>query len=135
MVSDESGFTAVILDMLKNRQLPFEQCLTGIDTVTLVIRSDLLSSWKEDLFAEIEEKLHPDFLGLKENLSMIAVIGERGTEDCDANVRVLQSLMQAGMPISTINQGAGKLNLLIGVPEEAYEEAIRAIYATIDEYL
>ena len=37
------------------------------------------------------------------------------------------------MPISTINQGAGKLNLLIGVPEERYEEAIRAIYATIDE--
>ena len=135
MVSDESGFTAVILDMLKNRQLPFEQCLTGIDTVTLVIRSDLLSKWKEDLFAEMEDKLHPDFLGLKENLSMIAVIGERGTEDCDANVRVLQSLMQAGVPISTINQGAGKLNLLIGVPEEAYEEAIRAIYATIDEYL
>ena len=118
MVSDESGFTAIILDMLKTRQLPFEQCLTGIDTVTLVIRSELLSPWKEDLFSEIEQTLHPDFLGLKDNLCMIAVIGERGTEDSDANVRVLQSLMRAGIPISTINQGAGKLNLLIGVSEE-----------------
>ena len=64
---------------------------------------------------------------------MIAVIGERGTESCDANARVLQSLARAGMPISTINQGAGKLNLLIGVPEERYEDAIRAIYEMIEE--
>ena len=133
MVSDESGFTAVMLDILKNRRLPFEQCLTGIDTVTLVIRSDLLAPCKDDLFAEIREKLNPDYLGLTERLSMIAVIGEKGTETCDANVRVLQALMNAGMPISTINQGAGKLNLLIGVPEDKYEEAVRAIYETIDE--
>lgn len=133
MVSDESGFTAVMLDILKNRQLPFEQCLTGIDTVTLVIRSDLLAPCKEDLFDEIRRTLNPDYLGLTENLSMIAVIGERGTESCDANVRVLQALMNAGIPINTINQGAGKLNLLIGVPEESYEAAIRAIYDTIDD--
>ena len=133
MVSDESGFTAIILDMLKSRQLPFEQCLTGIDTVTLIIRSDILEPFKEDLFAEIRERLHPDYFGLKEHLSMIAVVGEKGTESSDANVRVLQSLIRAGISISTINQGAGKLNLLVGVPEEKYKEAIQAIYATIDE--
>ena len=132
MVSDGSGFTAVMLDILKNRQLPFEHCLTGIDTVTVVIRSDLLAPCREDLFAEIREKLHPDYLGLTEHLSMIAVIGEKSTEASDANVRVLASLTSQGIPISTINQGAGKLNLLIGVPEEKYEEAIRTIYRTIE---
>ena len=133
MVSDESGFSAVMLDILKNRQLPFEQCLTGIDTVTLVIRSDLLTPCKDGLFDEIREKLNPDYLGLTENLSMIAVIGERDTESCDANVQVLQALAREGVPINTANQGAGKLNLLVGVPEERYEDAIRAIYAAIDE--
>ena len=132
MVSDGSGFSAIMLDILKNRNLPFEQCLTGIDTITLVIRSDLLEGCKEDLFEEIKEHLHPDFLGMKENLSMIAVIGEQGTESNHANVTVLQSLTSAGIEISTINQGAGKLNLLIGVPEEKYAEAIQAIYATIE---
>ena len=133
MVSDESGFTAVMLDILKRRQLPFEHCLTGIDTVTLVIRSDLLAPCKEALFQEIRKELNPDYLGLTDNLSMIAVIGEKGTDSSDANIRVLQALMNAGIPISTINQGAGKLNLLIGLPEERYEDAIRAIYQTIEE--
>lgn len=135
MASDGSGFSAIMLDILKRRQLPFEQCLTGIDTVTLVIRSDLLAPCKEALFDEIRDKLDPDYLGLTENLSMIAVIGEKATESSDANVRVLNALAQAGVPISTVNQGAGKLNLLVGVPEERYEEAVRAIYAAIDESL
>ncbi|HAB93330.1 MAG TPA: aspartate kinase [Lachnospiraceae bacterium] len=128
MVSDGSGFSALMLDILKERALPFEYCLTGIDSITLVIKSDLLSACQEDLFAEIREKLNPDFIGLRENLSLIAVTGEKATESSDANVRVLQKLTEEGIEISTINQGAGKLNLLIGVPQERYEDAIRTIY-------
>ena len=132
MVSDESGFTAIVLDILKNRQLPFEHCLTGIDSVTLVIRSELLNPCREALFDEFRRVLSPDYLGLTEHLAMIAVIGEKDTESSDANVRVLFSLTQAGIPISTINQGAGKLNLLIGVPESRYRDAIAAIYTSIE---
>ena len=128
MVSDGSGFSALMLDILKERSLPFEYCLTGIDSITLVIRSDLLESCKEELIAEIRNTLHPDFIGLRGNLSLIAVTGEKATEASDANVRVLEKLTEEGIEISTINQGAGKLNLLIGVPEERYEDAIRAIY-------
>ncbi len=135
MVSDGSGFTAVILDILKNRQLAFEHCLTGIDTVTLVIRSALLEPVKEDLFAEITEKLAPDYLGCKEQISMIAVVGEKDTETSDANIKVLSALAKAGIEVSTINQGAGKLNLLIGIPDEKYEDAIQVIYSTMDGVL
>ena len=134
MVSDGSGFSAVILDILSRRNLVFEQCLTGIDTVTLVIRTDRLDECRDELMAEIRETLNPDYLGLMENLSMIAVVGERSTDSSDANVRVLQSLSDAGIEISTINQGAGKLNLLIGVPEDKYEQAIRVIYSFIESY-
>jgi aspartate kinase len=128
MVSDGSGFSALMLDILKERSLPFEYCLTGIDSITLVIRTDLLETCKEDLFEEIRVTLNPDFLSLRDNLSLIAVTGEKATESSDANVRVLEKLTEEGIEISTINQGAGKLNLLIGVPEDRYEDAIKAIY-------
>ena len=128
MVSDGSGFSALMLDILKERALPFEYCLTGIDSITLVIRSDLLDSCKEELFEEIRSTLNPDFIGLRENVSLIAVTGEKATDVSDANVRVLEKLTMEGIEISTINQGAGKLNLLVGVPDERFEDAIRAIY-------
>ena len=128
MVSDGSGFSALMLDIFKMRSLPFEYCLTGIDSITLVIRSDLLESCKEDLLDEIRFTLNPDFIGLRDNLSLIAVTGEKATEVSDANVRVLEILTEQDIEIVTINLGAGKLNLLIGVPEERYEDAIRSIY-------
>ncbi len=135
MVSDDSGFSAMILDILKSYNLPFEHCLTGIDSVTLIIRSSLLAPYMDELFAKIEEELNPDFLGLKENLSMIAVIGEKATEVSNANIRVLSALAAEGIELSTINQGAGKLNLLIGVPEECYEDAIKTIYKTMESMM
>lgn len=132
MVSDGAGFSAIMLDLLKQRNIPFEQCLTGIDTITLVIRSSILATCKDELIAEIQEVLKPDFLGIKEDLSMIAVVGEKGTESSNANIRILEALNREGIEISTINQGAGKLNLLIGVPEIRYESAIRVIYRTLE---
>lgn len=128
MVSDGAGFSAIMLDMLKRRNIPFEQCLTGIDTITLIIRSSVLDTCKDELLGEIQSVLQPDFVGIKEHLSMIAVVGEKSTESSDANIRVLQALAEENIEISTINQGAGKLNLLIGVPEERYTDAIQAIY-------
>lgn len=131
MVSDGAGFSAILLDLLKKRGLPFEQCLTGIDTVTLIIRSDLLAPCKDDLLQEIRDTLKPDYLGVFEHLSVIAVVGEKDPGSI-ANVKVLNALSLAGIEIDTINQGAGKLNLLIGVPEDRYEDAIRAIYEAIE---
>ena len=126
MVSDGSGFSELMLDILKERALPFEYCLTGIDSITLVIRSDLLADCREELLEEIRGTLNPDFIGVREDLSLIAVTGEKATESSDANVRVLERLTEEGIEIVTINQGAGKLNLLIGGPEDRFEDAVRA---------
>ena len=131
MVSDGSGFSAVMLDILRDRAIPFEHCLTGIDSITIVIRTDRLEPCREDLCEEIRSKLSPDFLEVKDHLSMIAVTGEKDTQGSDANVRILEILAEQGIEISTINQGAGKLNLLIGVPEERYRDAIVAIHSYI----
>ena len=56
MVSDGAGFSSLLLDILRQRSIPFEQCLTGIDTVTLVIRSQLLSACKDELIEEIRSE-------------------------------------------------------------------------------
>ena len=131
MVSDGAGFTAVILDVFKTYGVPFEQCLTGIDTVTVIIRSDFFKAHKFELLNAIEEQLHPDTLLVRENLAMIAVVGEADADYQGSTVCILGAVSAAGIDLNTINQGAGSLNLIIGVEEKDYEKAIRAVYNSI----
>ena len=131
MVSDGAGFTAVLLDIFKNHRVPFEQCLTGIDTISIVIRSDLMRYKRAQILADIRDQLDPDVLNVHENLSMITVVGENGSGADDLTVKLLLAVANEGISISTINQGAGRLNLIIGVNEADYERAMRALYRAI----
>lgn len=132
MVSDGAGFTALILDILRVCGIPFEQCLTGIDTVTVVIRSNIFAPAKENIIERIKKKVNPDTIYVKENLSMITVVGEAAQDAYGATIRILNAVAEHGIDISTINQGAGMLNLIIGVPEKDHDETIKAIYNAID---
>ncbi|MBR6473360.1 MAG: aspartate kinase [Firmicutes bacterium] len=131
MVSDGAGFTAVILDIFKAYGVPFEQCLTGIDTVTVIIRADYFREKKDLLLNAIREQLDPDTLLVRENLAMIAVVGESDADYQGSTVTILGAVSDKGIELNTINQGAGSLNLIIGVNEKDYEEAIKAVYNSI----
>ena len=131
MVSDGAGFTAILLDVFRTHRIPFEQCLTGIDTVSVVIRSDVLLPAREAILNDIRAILSPDKVDVLEDLSMIAVVGE-GTHDAHGiTTRILNAVEEAGIVINTINQGAGDLNLIIGVAARDYENAVRTIYEVI----
>lgn len=132
LVSDGAGFTAIILELFRVYGVPFEQCLTGIDTVTVVVKSELFAPVKDIILNKIRENLEPDMIMVKENLSMITVVGESVENTDGVTVRILSAVADRGIEISTINQGAGMLNLIIGVEEQDYEETIRAIYEAID---
>ena len=64
-------------------------------------------------------------MGMNVAAGMNPLTGNMQNKDSSENVK-------EKIEISTINQGAGKLNLLIGVPEECYEKAIRNIYRTLE---
>ena len=75
--------------------------------------------------------LAPDILNVTEGLSMITVVGENVPESENMTVKLLAAVGAQGITISTINQGAGRLNLILGVHDDDYEKAIKAIYQTI----
>ena len=131
MVSDGAGFTAVLLDVFKRHRVPFEQCLTGIDTISIVIRSELLNAKKDDIVRDITRELNPDTLTVTDHLSMITVVGEDASDSANVNARLIGAVEAAGIHISTINQGAGRLNLIIGVKEADYARAITALHSAI----
>ena len=59
---------------------------------------------------------------------MIAVVGRGMKSNRGTAARVFAALSHAHVNIKMIDQGSSELNIIIGVKNEDFEDAVRAIY-------
>ncbi len=133
MMNGETGFGAKLLYIFAKNGVPFEHCPTGIDTISVIVNSDLFDSQRENILREIKNELAPDFITIEKNLAVIAVVGAgmAGTKGIAA--KIFASLASAGINIRMIDQGSDELNIIIGVDDSDYKKAINALYKSIIE--
>ncbi|MBQ0084337.1 MAG: ACT domain-containing protein, partial [Clostridiales bacterium] len=128
MMNSEVGFTRRVLETLENHNLCFEHLPSGIDTMSIVLRSDAIKELKGVITADIVKKVAPDSITLLENLALIAVVGRGMISNPGTAAKVFTALSDAKINIRMIDQGSSELNIIIGVEEKDYKDAIRAIY-------
>ena len=80
------------------------------------------------LLAAINRMAQPDLVSIDTDLALIAVVG-RGMKDSRGTAgRVFASLAHARINVRMIDQGSDEENIIIGVKNDDFEAAIRAIY-------
>lgn len=127
MMNEETGFGAKLLDIFAGFGIPFEHCPTGIDTMSVIVSSHFLERCRSELLDAIREQLQPDILFCEDGLALIAVVGHGLAYSIDATAKIFKALADAGVGVQLIDQGSSRLNLILGVAEEDYEKAIRAV--------
>ena len=101
---------------------------SGVDTMSVVIQTDKLAGKETTILDEIRSRVHPDQLYIESNLALIAVVG-RGMKSARGTAAILfTALADARVNIKMIDQGSSELNIIIGVAEEDFEVAMKAIY-------
>ncbi len=128
MMNSEVGFTRRVLKTLEDHNVCFEHLPSGIDTMTIVLRTDDIREFKGNITADIVKSVNPDSITLYENLALIAVVGRGMISASGTAAKVFDSLAKAGINIRMIDQGSSELNIIIGVDEKDCKEAIKAIY-------
>ncbi|MBQ0083758.1 MAG: aspartate kinase [Clostridiales bacterium] len=128
MMNAEVGFTRRVLETLENHNLCFEHLPSGIDTMSIVLRSDAIKELKGVITADIVKKVEPDSITLFENLALIAVVGRGMISNRGTAAKVFTALADANINIRMIDQGSSELNIIIGVEEKDLKDAIRVIY-------
>ena len=128
MMNGETGFGAKLLYIFARNGIPFEHCPTGIDTISVVVNSDLFDAKRESVLREIKNELEPDFITIEKNLAAIAVVGEGMVSVRGIAARVFKALADSGINVRMIDQGSDELNIIVGVDEADYEKAINALY-------
>ena len=127
LMNEEIGYLSRLLKIFENEKISVEHCPTGIDTISIVLRSELLNDKKDNILQKIKEELTPDILNIEENISLIAVVGEGMVYHKDVIMKVFKALADSNIMVKMIDQGSSGINIIIGVSDSDYEKAICAL--------
>ena len=133
LMNQELGFGRRMLQALEDHNISWEHAPTGIDTMSVIVRDEELAHQHLSVLAEMQRVLQPDRMEVLHGLALIATVGQGMSHRIGVAGRVFQALANAGVNVRMINQGASEINIIVGVSNEDYETALRAIYAAFVE--
>ncbi len=129
MMNSELGFGRNVLRALEKNSLCFEHIPSGIDTLSVIVSTEAFRGKEKSVLDEITARTHPDNIDIENNLALIAVVGRGMRKARGTAAKIFTSLAQAKVNVKMIDQGSSELNIIIGVAEEDFEEATKAIYS------
>ena len=101
---------------------------SGIDTMTIFVHQSEFEEHEQNIMAGIHRAVEPDSLELEADLALVAVVGRGMKSNRGIAGRIFSALAHANINIKMIDQGSSELNIIIGVRNEDFENAIKAIY-------
>ena len=128
MMNSEIGFCRKVLEVFERNQISLEHMPSGIDTMTVFVHQDEFQEKEQAVISGIHRAVHPDIVDLEADLALIAVVGRGMKANRGTAARVFAALSHARINIKMIDQGSSELNIIVGVRNEDFEDAIRAIY-------
>ena len=128
MMNSEIGFGRKVLQVFEDQGISFEHVPSGIDTMTVYVHQDEFEEKEQQVIAGIHRLVQPDFVEMESDLALIAVVG-RGMKSTRGTAgRIFSALAHANVNVKMIDQGSSELNIIIGVKEKYFEDAIKVIY-------
>ena len=101
---------------------------SGNDKMTLFVHQDEFMDKEQSVVAGIHRLADPDSIDIEADFALIAVVG-RGMKSTRGTAgRIFSALAHANVNVKMIDQGSSELNIIIGVSNDDFEMAIKAIY-------
>lgn len=128
MMNVEQGFCRRILSVLEDNNVSFEHIPSGVDTISLVIAQSQLDGKLERILKEIEIKCKPDSIDIHPDIALVAVVGIGMLRTIGISAKIFEALAKEDINITMISQGSSEINIIVGVENSNFENAVRAIY-------
>ena len=128
MMNSEVGFGRKVLEVFEDSGISFEHMPSGIDTMTIIVHQSEFEDHEQRVVAGIHRAVHPDSVEMESNLALIAVVGRGMKANRGTAARIFAALSHARINVKMIDQGSSELNIILGVKDSDFENAIRAIY-------
>lgn len=128
MMNTEVGFGRKVLSVFEQSGISFEHMPSGIDTMTIFVHQSEFEDHEQSVIAGIHRAVSPDVVELESDLALVAVVGRGMRANQGTAGRIFSALAHARVNVKMIDQGSSEWNIIIGVKNDDFEKAIRAIY-------
>lgn len=128
MMNSEVGFGRKVLSAFEQNGISFEHMPSGIDTMTVFVHQEEFEGKEQQVLSAIHRLAKPDTVDLETDLALIAVVGRGMRSTRGTAGRIFSALSHANVNVKMIDQGSSELNIIIGVANNDFETAIKAIY-------
>lgn len=129
-MSSESGVLLRLLEIVENHGVNVEYIPSGIDILSLVMSEDKAQPCLYAMLGEMQKAIQPDSIKVTEHMAIVAAVGRRMAYRPGVSGKIFATLGENGVNIRMITQGPEELNIIVGVEEKDFAQAIRVLYNT-----
>lgn len=127
-MSNEVGALRKILSIIEKHNISVDYAPNGIDNVSFVIATDALKPKLYTVISEIQQEIKPDKVEVHDGIALVAIVGRHMAFKPGASGKIFTALGKNGINIRMINQGPDELNIIIGIDNKDFADAIRVLY-------
>ena len=127
-MSNQVGVLHKVLTVLVRHNISVEYVPNGIDNVSVVLPSEALAPHLYNVLSEIQKEAEPDSLEVHDQIAVVAAVGRKMAFRPGISGKIFAALGEAGINIRMINQGPDELNIIFGVDNADFADAIRVLY-------
>lgn len=130
-MNTEIGFGRRLLGCLEKFELAFEHMPSSIDTISIVVADVRIRGCIEELIDEIHAVCRPDSVEVSSNMAIIATVGRGMIRQVGVSAKLFTALAKNSVNVRMIDQGSSEINIIVGVENDDFEKAVKAIYAAL----
>ena len=127
-MSSEVGVLRKMLSVLERHNISVDYVPNGIDNVSVVLPTEAISKNLYTILGEIQREVQPDTLDVHDHIAVVAAVGRKMAFRPGISGKIFAALGEAGINIRMINQGPDELNIIFGVDNNDFAQAIRVLY-------
>lgn len=125
----EIGFGRRLLQIFEEEGISYEHTPSGIDNLSIIIRSRFMTEEMEKRIVErIHKELEPDAVIVEHDYSMIVLVGEGMQYTTGLAARAATAIARSGSNIEMINQGSSEVSLVFGVKVQDETKSLKELY-------
>lgn len=129
LMNREIGFGRKLLQILEDEEISYEHIPSGIDNLSVILRSHQLTADKEQRIIErVKSELQADDVHIRSDFSMVVLVGEGMNNTKGLTARAANAFARTGVNIEMINQGSSEVSLVFGILKEDEQKILNELY-------